>query len=381
MLETVLLIFLASALLACLAIVARQPLIVVYILLGCLLGPFGLQWITDSEILSDLGHIGIMFLLFLVGLDMPPQKIRSVFRQSIVTVVVSTLVFFLVGWIVGLLFGFSMLEAVITGIAVVFSSTIVGIKLLPKSVLHHRHIGEVVIGLLLLQDLLAIFALLYMRSFEQDLAWYSWVTSFLGVPGLIAVAYFGAKYLFWPVLRKFDVFTEFTFLLFIGWCMGIAYLGYRLGMPAEVGAFIAGVVLARSEASQGIAFTFEPLRDFFLVLFFFHVGATVDPRVLGSVIWQVLLLAALLLALKPVVFRFLIGWQGESKSTGWEIGVRLGQGSEFSLLILSLAAVVMSATSMITVLGATVITILVSSYLVTFNFKSPLAISDKLRVD
>ena len=381
MLDSVLLIFIASAALASLALFARQPLIVVYIVLGCLLGPFGLQWITDDKALSDLGHVGIIFLLFIVGLDLPPQKIRNVLGETIVIVLASTAVFFLVGLGIGLLFGFSLLEAVIAGIAVVFSSTIVGIKLLPKTVLHHKHIGEIVIGLLLIQDLLAVFALLYMRGLEGEFTWHAWLIACIGIPALIALSYIGAKLIFWPLLRKFDVFTEYTFLLFLGWCMGMSLIAHYLGLPVEIGAFIAGVVLANSPASQGIAQTLEPLRDFFLVLFFFYVGASVDPRLLWDVALQVALLALVLTALKPVVFRYLIAWQGETKSTGWEVGIRLGQCSEFSLLVLYLAATQMSDTSMLVVLGATVLTILVSSYIVVFKYKNPLALSDRLRVD
>ncbi|MCY3885374.1 MAG: cation:proton antiporter [Gammaproteobacteria bacterium] len=381
MFDSMLLIFVASAVLASLALFCRQPLIVVYIVVGCVLGPHGLQWVTDHEVLSEMGHIGVIFLLFIVGLDLPPQKIKSVLGQSIVTVAVSTLVFFVVGAGIGILFGFTVLEAAITGIAVVFSSTIVGIKLLPKTVLHHRHVGEIVIGLLLLQDLLAVFALLYMKGLEGSFAWHSWLIATLGVPGLAALAFVCAKYLFWPLLRRFDVFTEFTFLLFLGWCMGVAWIAHLLGLPVEVGAFLAGVVLANLQASQGIAQTLEPLRDFFLVLFFFYVGASVDPRLLWELIWQVLVLGAVLVALKPVVFRYLIGWQGETASTSWEIGARLGQCSEFSLLVLYLAVTQMSESSMLIVLGASVMTILISSYIVVFKFKNPIAISDRLRVD
>ncbi len=381
MLDSMLLIFIAAAALASVALFARQPLIIVYIVLGCVLGPSGLQWVTDDKALSELGHIGIIFLLFIVGLDLPPQKIRNVLRETIVTVIVSTAIFFGVGLGIGILFGFSSTEAVIAGIAVVFSSTIVGIKLLPKTVLHHRHIGEIVIGLLLLQDLLAVFALLYMRGVEGEFTWHSWLVACIGLPTLVAVAYFGAKYIFWPLLRKFDVFTEYTFLVFLGWCMGIALLGHQIGLPVEIGAFVAGVVLANSQAAQGIAQNLEPLRDFFLVLFFFYVGASVDPNLLWSVGWQVVVFGLVLVALKPVVFRYLIAWQGETKATSWEIGIRLGQCSEFSLLVLYLAATQMSSTSMLIVLGATVFTILVSSYLVVFRYKNPIAISDRLRVD
>ena len=381
LLQTMMLIFALTAVAASVGMLARQPLIIVYIVLGCVLGPHALGWIGESHAIEELGHIGIIFLLFIVGLDLPTKRIKNVFRQSILTVLVSSVVFFGLGFGLGFLLGFESREAMITALAFLFSSTIVGVKLVPRTALHHRRIGELVIGLLILQDILAVLALLYVSSSGETISLLAWLKVF-GIPPLIVLgAILCAKFVFWPLMQKFDVVTEYTFLMFLGWCMGIAFCAHALGVTFEIGAFIAGVALANSSAAQLVASTLEPLQDFFLVLFFFYVGTTVDPILLWSVAWQVGLLALACVLIKPLVFRYLIGWLGEDRKTSWEVGYRLGQNSEFSLLILYVAATQMSDRASLIVLGATVLTLLISSYVVVFNFKNPIALSDHLRVN
>jgi len=149
-------IFAGAAVLATFALYTRQPMLVAYIVLGCLLGPFGGAYVSDPKLLSEIAEFGIIFLLFLVGLNLQPSKLKNMVGESLLTALGTTLAFFLIGFGVMAAFGFSMVEAAVTGIAASFSSTILGIKLLPTTALHHRHIGEMVVSLLLIQDLLAI---------------------------------------------------------------------------------------------------------------------------------------------------------------------------------------------------------------------------------
>jgi Kef-type K+ transport system membrane component KefB len=163
--------------------------------------------------------------------------------------------------------------------------------------------------------------------------------------------------------------------------MGV--LATKLGLSAEVGAFIAGVSLAAHPISQYIAENLKPLRDFFLVLFFFSIGAHFDVHYLHAVLIPAIVLAAAMLVLKPVIFRFLLTRVKESKATAWEVGWRLGQISEFSLLIAYLAGgsmmLTQSASSLIQ--AATILTFIATSYMVVFRYPSPLAFSEKLRRD
>jgi Kef-type K+ transport system membrane component KefB len=162
------LIFSGAAVFASLALYTRQPLIIAYIALGACIGPYGLSLVTDTNLLADIGHVGIIFLLFLLGLDMQPQALWATLRKSTVVAMFSSAVFLAMGYAVAILFGFSQMDALIVGAAMMFSSTIIGIKLLPTTILHHRHIGELMIGLLLLQDLLAIIVLMILLSMSGE---------------------------------------------------------------------------------------------------------------------------------------------------------------------------------------------------------------------
>ena len=154
------LIFACAGLLATLALFTRQPLIVMYIVTGMILGPSGTALIDNPELISSIAKFGIIFLLFLLGLDMQPGKLIKTLRSALLVGVSSSVVFFSVGFLIASAFGYSTTETIIIGIAMMFSSTIIGIKLLPATVLHHRHTGELMISLLLIQDLIAIIVLL-----------------------------------------------------------------------------------------------------------------------------------------------------------------------------------------------------------------------------
>ena len=333
------LIFAGAAAVATLALYTRQPLLLAYIVLGAIIGPYGLALLPEIGFLQDMAHIGIIFLLFLLGLDMQPQALLTTVRKSTLVALLSSICFASIGIAVATLFGLTRTEALITGLAMMFSSTIIGIKLLPTTVLHHRHTGELMVGLLLLQDMIAILVLVVLTASRSgDFQLIDATRALLALPALIAIAVLCVKLVLERLIQRFDRFHEYIFLLAIGWCLGMAQLAGALHLSPEIGAFVAGVSIASSPISQYIAISLKPLRDFFLVLFFFSLGGSFDLGVLTHVVWPALLLSALMLVVKPLLFRLLLERLSESKALAWDVGLRLGQNSEFSLLIAYLAA-------------------------------------------
>lgn len=379
------LIFTGAAALASLALYTRQPLLVAYIVLGALLGPYGLEYVTDTKLLTDISHVGIIFLLFLLGLDMQPSHLIHMLKKATLVAIASSLIFLAIGYGIGIGFGYTPTEAAIIGTALMFSSTIIGIKLLPTTVLHHRHTGELVVGLLLLQDVIAIMVLLFLYGGDEATGsdFSTYLKTVAALPILIGSAFLFVKYVLLKLIQRFDRFHEYIFLLAIGWCLGLAEAAQMAGLSAEIGAFVAGVSIATSPIAQYIATSLKPLRDFFLILFFFSIGASFNLSLIDEILLPSIILAVLVVGLKPVVFRFLLSRISESKALAWEVGFRLGQISEFSLLIAYIAtsAALIGQEASHVIQATAILTFLLSTYVVIFNFPSPIAVSDKLRRD
>ncbi len=275
---TLFIIFCGAGVVATLALYTRQPMIIAYIVVGAVLGPFGLGVIDSDEFLNEIAEIGIIFLLFLIGLDLQPSKLKNMLGESLLTALGTSIIFFSLSAGIMLIAGFNYFEAIVTGLGMTFSSTILAVKLLPTTALHHRHIGEMVISLLLIQDLLAIFAIILVGALGAQAASLSTnlLALGLGLPGLILGAYLAVRFILLPLISKFDAFHEYIFLLTIAWCLLGSSAAHAIGLSYEIGAFIAGVSLATSPIAQYIAEHLKPLRDFFLILFFFTVGASLN---------------------------------------------------------------------------------------------------------
>ena len=378
------LIFSGAALFATLALYGRQPLLVAYIAVGALFGPYGLGLIQDVELISGISHIGIIFLLFLLGLDMQPQSLLHVFKKVTLTTLVSSILFATVGYGISRFFSFTHMEALIIGSAMMFSSTIIGIKLLPTTILHHRHVGEMMVGMLLMQDFIAIFVLLVLMSGDGGAVDFTQIgRTLIALPLLILFCMGTVKFILLKLIARYDRIGEYMFLLAIGWCLGISELSEILGLSREIGAFLAGITIATSPISQYIALSLKPLRDFFLVLFFFSLGARFNLTLLPEIAVASLVLGGVMLILKPATFHYLLRRQSEQSHLSWDLGCRLGQISEFALLIAYVAAgasLIGSKASHL-IQAAAILSFLVSSYIVVFNFPNPIAIKDKLRRD
>jgi Kef-type K+ transport system membrane component KefB len=381
---SIFLIFTGAAIFATFALYARQAMIVAYIALGLILGPSGMGFITDAELISDISNIGIIFLLYLLGLDLLPQQLWQMLREAMVVTLLSSTAFFLIGFLIGFLFGYELLQAMLVGAVMMFSSTIIGLKLLPTTTLHHRHTGQIIISILLIQDLIAIVILLLLQGYGKggnlvvDIA-----MQLVYLPLLIGTVYLIERFILIKLIQRFDEIHEYIFLLAIAWCLGIAELAHYIGLSHEIGAFVAGVTLASSPIALFITERLKPLRDFFLIIFFFSLGAGFNLSVIAEIVVPGTILAVLVLVFKPLIFGWLLRREGEKKYVSFETGFRLGQISEFSLLIAVLAVnsgFIDEKTSYL-IQFATLLTFIVSSYIIVMRYPTPISVRDRLRRD
>ena len=381
---SVFLIFSAAAVLATLALFSRQAMIVAYILVGVVLGPAGLGLVDDQGWIEEVSNIGIMFLLYLLGLNMEPQQLWKMLGEALGVTLLSCASFFLLGFAVASLWGLVWSEAMLVGACMMFSSTIIGLKLLPTTTLHQKHTGQMMISVLLLQDLIAIIVLLIIQGYGAGTdPVHGVVQQVLALPLLIMIAFVLEKTVIERLIARFDQIQEYVFLLVIAWCLALAEGASWLGLSHEIGAFIAGVTLASCPVSMFIADSLRPLRDFFLVLFFFSFGAAFEIAMLEEALVPAVALAALVLAVKPYTFRWLFVRAGERRRQSQEVGVRLGQVSEFSLLValIALEVGVLSERGGYLVQVTTMLTFIASSYFIVMRYPTPIAVRDSLRRD
>ena len=377
-------IFTSAAILATIALYAKQAMLVAYIAVGIILGPSVLNVIPDAATSREVAKVGIIFLLFLLGLNLHPQKLIVTIKKSTLITFASCIIFAAIGFVAAWVLQLSRIDQLIIAGSFIFSSTIIGLKLLPTTVLHHKHMGEVIISILLLQDIIAIILLLLIEAQSAGISALTGLIKLtIALPGLILFVFIFQGFIVKKLMQKFDTIKEYIFLLAIGWCLGIAELAHTIGLSHETGAFVAGVSIAVGPISTYIAESLKPIRDFFLVIFFFSLGASLDVSLAWQMLIPAIITSSLLIFIKPFVFKFLLQKSGEPPEDAAEMGARLGQLSEFSLLVgfVAIGAGLISIKAFNFIQVCTIVSFILSTYLIVLRYPTPIAISDKLRRD
>ncbi len=376
-------IFAGAALFATLFLYLKQPIILAYIVLGIFVGPKGLGLINDAEQIEQLSHVGIILLLFLLGLNFQPSKLVGLLGRLGLVTLATCFIFMLLGLAAALALGYPIIDSLIIGAALMFSSTIVSMKLIPTTQLHHHHIGEVMISVLLLQDVIAILLILLVTEGSMDNIAVSVALLFLKLIVLCLLSFLIVRLVITKLFIKFDVIKEHTFILALGWGLFVAGAAKLLGLSFEMGAFIAGVSLATVPNALVIAEEFKPLRDFFLILFFFSIGAKFDLVISQQLIIPGLIITTLLMVAKPVIFNWGFKAIGEKPNYSAELGIRLGQASEFSLLIAfsAMASGLIEERSSYLIQLIVVLTFVASTYWVVNRYPTPISYKSGQRKD
>ena len=376
-------IFAGSALFATAFLYLKQPVMLAYIVLGIVAGPWGLGIIEHAQHIEQLSHLGIILLLFLIGLNLQPDRLVKLFSQTTALTLLSSAVFMLSTAAITLFFGYSLTESLVIGAAMMFSSTIVSLKLIPTTTLHHKHRGEMMVSVLLMQDVIAIVLILMLSTGTQDNVPLTALFLLVKLVMMVAVSFLLVRYVINALLMRFDIISEYVFLLSLGWGLLGAGIGSMLGLSYEMGAFIAGVTFASSPIAMVVAENLKPLRDFFLILFFFAIGANINVLMAERVLLDALVVALGVVIFKPLVFRFFFEHIGEKDRTSWELGARLGQASEFSILVAftALGTGLISEQASYLIQTIVVITFILSTYWVVYRYPTPISSDASHRKD
>jgi Kef-type K+ transport system membrane component KefB len=349
----------------------RQPLIMGYILTGIAVGPSVLNLIHSTDTFATFSNIGITLLLFIIGLGLNTRVIKEVGRVVVIAGMVQLVVTAAIGFGLARLLHFSSVEAVCIAVALTFSSTIIIVKLLNDHKEQGRLYGKIAIGILLMQDIAATLALLFLAAGHGHNSISAGSLLWLLMKGVVLVSiisFIATKIL--PRISKLVAGSqEFLFLFALGWGLGIATLFEKSGFSIEVGALIAGISLAQLPYCHEIAARLKPLRDFFVVVFFIALGEGLALNHLGSVIIPALILSAAVIVLKPLIVLCTMGLMGYTRRTSFKTAITLGQISEFSLIFIILAVhsnfVGEQLGALITLVA--LITIAVSTYMMMYS--------------
>lgn len=353
----------------------KQPVVVGYIISGMIIALYVSMSATDlgasKEIITIFSEFGIAFLLFIVGLHLNPKVIKEIGGSALLIGLGQIVVTFLIGFAVSYsILSYGAIASVYVGIALSFSSTIIAMKLLSdKRQLDSLH-GKIAIGVLIIQDLVAIGVLMFISSTSNGSSLASFATrGLLSGSALIALLFFAGFFILPRLLKSIAHSQELLFLFSICWCFSLAALFAMLGFSMEIGALIAGVVLSISPYSTEVSSKIRPLRDFFLILFFIILGLNLPVTNLNTVIVDALILSLVALILKPIILMTFSAIFGYARRTNFLVGTTLAQISEFSIIVFGLALTAGHITSdlVATITLTAVITITFSSYMIIYS--------------
>jgi Kef-type K+ transport system membrane component KefB len=348
----------------------RQPLIIGHILTGIIVGPSVLHLVQSPETIEVFSSIGIALLLFIIGLGLNPRVIKEVGKVASFAGVLQVIATAGFAWGAGIILGLTKTESVFLGVALSFSSTIIILKLLSDKKEQNRLYGKVAIGVLLIQDVLATLALLFVTSQVNE--------GFS--PSLLAILFMRGLVIAGPLLFIGNVILprmhkliagsqEFLFLFALGWGFGSAALFEASGFSLEVGALIAGIALSSLPYTQEISARLRPLRDFFIIVFFISLGTRLSFGNINELMPAIIISSLIVVVIKPLIILTIMGLMGYTKRTSFKAAVAMAQVSEFSLVFVIIGArgglVRDNLVAILTMVA--LISIAISSYLIIYS--------------
>lgn len=316
----------------------RQPALLAYILTGIIVGPLGLYKIQDPTIIRAMGEFGLALLLFMIGLEIKLSEFRYVGKVTAIAGLSQIALTFAASYLLSSFLGFSAIVSLYVGACLTFSSTIIIVKFISDKKDTGSLYGRMSIGILLMQDLVAIVLLMFLAGFSLQSGSYladSLVKTFLKGIVLFGGLYYLSRSIFPKILDFVAKSDESLFLVSIAWVLMVsAFVASKfIGFSVEIGGFLAGLSLANSKTNYQIIARAKVLRDFFIVLFFVLLGTQLTFASFEKILVPGIILSLFVLVIKPILIMFLINVLGYKKRTAFLTGIDFGQISEFSLIL------------------------------------------------
>ncbi len=327
-----------AALITVIARAIRQPPIIAYLIAGVIVGPIFLNLIgpssATSEIIQTFAHIGVAFLLFIVGLSLDFRVLKEIGGVASIVGLTEIVITGTISGLIALGLGFSSTTSIYIATALAFSSTVVVVKILSdKKEIDTLH-GRIVLGILIVEDFIAAIALMVVPLIEQGGSMGIILNKLLLILVLIAGIFLGTALVFNRFLDYLSRNQEVLFLFGVGWALLLASLFDYLGFSLEIGALIAGMSLASTKYTLELSGKMKPLRDFFIVLFFVFFGSQLAGVITMDLIKNALIFSVFILIGKPLIVMSLLRSFGYKKRTNFLAGSSLAQISEFSLILI-----------------------------------------------
>lgn len=350
----------------------KQPPVLAFIITGIIVGPLGPFGFDSHDFMQSLASIGITLLLFMIGLELNIRELKSVGKNALTAGIAQMFFTSILGFGISSMLGFSQLTSIYIGVGLAFSSTILIIKLLSDKRDLKSLYGKITVGVLLVQDLIAIFILIILSTVSANSNGGVNINDLL-IAVLKVVVLFG-----WVILLSREILpkilniiarsSESLFLFSLAWVFGIAGLVSApfIGFSIEIGGLLAGIALASSIESFQIISKVKPLRDFFLTIFFVTLGMEITLLNISKILLPVIIFSGFVLFVSPLIVLLIMGLLKYKKRTSLFAGIALAQISEFSLIMLYLGNKIghinTEVISIMTFVG--VITFVTSTYMI-----------------
>ncbi|MGD6850873.1 MAG: cation:proton antiporter [Candidatus Bathyarchaeia archaeon] len=355
----------------------RQPLIIGYLIAGVIIGPYTppFSFVQETEFLSVFAEIGVVLLLFTVGLEFPLRRLRSIGRVVIGVSAIEIALMLIVSWAVGHFLGWGFYDTLFLGAALASSSTTIIAKVLGDTGKMKEISATIMLGILVVEDVVVVIILAMLQNVAATSA--ISVTSSVWLVAKLVIFIGGTLVVggfFVPkLLDRFSKVQnhELLYILMIGVCFVFAILATQIGFSAAIGAFIIGVVIARSRLREEINREIGPFKIVFGAIFFVSMGALMDVTQIAVYWVPAVIITVVVILTKLTSCGFGTHMFGYDKKTSLQVGLGLGQIGEFAFIVAK-AGQDLGVTSsfLLPIIGvATIITAFITPYLIKFSFK------------